>query len=246
MQQFIQKGWDPLLASFKLAQLYIEKTDPQEAERMSKTLVEIDKESNQAKKQHMLKAFAESMKAGDLFTNQYTKAALTAAMQNEALLHQLVKGAAGVSGELDKDLRNRRSMSKQLWAEVAYAWDEAARQVGDALRPLTDTVGRVLKQLGLGLSTIAAKAPLALAALTTLAGGFIGLKALQASWNLGKGIWSLAKGSLLGGKTQPVYVTNLGNFAGKLLPSKLGGALGKAGGYLGGALSHWQCRLSNL
>lgn len=185
MQQFIQKGWDPLLASFKLAQLYIEKTDPQEVARMSKTLVDIDKESNQAKKQHMLKAFAESMKAGDLFTNQYTKAALTAAMQNEALLHQLVKGASGVSGKLDKDLRDRRTMSKQLWAEVTYAWDEAARQVGDALRPLTDTVGRVLKQLGLGLSTIAAKAPLALAALTTLAGGFIGLKALQASWNLG-------------------------------------------------------------
>lgn len=105
MQQFIQKGWAQLLASFKLAQLYIEKTDPQEAARMSKTLVNIDKQSKQAKKQHMLKAFAESMKASDLFTNQYTKAALTTAMQNEALLHQLVKGASGVSGELDKDLR---------------------------------------------------------------------------------------------------------------------------------------------
>lgn len=238
MQQFIQKGWDPLLASFKLAQLYIEKSDPEEAARMSKTLAAIDQESNQAKKQAMLKAFAESMKAGDLFTNQYTKAALTAAMQNEALLHQLVKGAAGVSGELDKDLRDRRVMSKQIWAEVVQAWDEAARQVGDALRPLTDTVGSVLKQLGLGIASLAEKAPLAIAAITTLAGGFIGLKALQASWSIGKGALAVAQGTLLGGMAKaPGYTTNLGGVAGKSRLGKLGGALGKSGGYLGGALA---------
>ncbi|XAV88514.1 MAG: hypothetical protein AAHH96_07375 [Candidatus Symbiodolus clandestinus] len=50
-------------------------------------------------------------------------------------------------------------------------------------------------------------------------------------------MWSLAKGSLLGGKAQPVYVTNLGNVAGKLLPTKLGRALGKASSYLGSTLA---------
>jgi hypothetical protein len=90
----------------------------------------------------MLQAFEATMKTGDLFADMQVKAALTAYMQNAGLYQRLKQNAAQASGKIEQDLIARRETSKQIWAEVGQAWDGALRRIGDALRPVTDTVGQ--------------------------------------------------------------------------------------------------------
>ncbi|MCZ2898079.1 phage tail tape measure protein, partial [Burkholderia thailandensis] len=138
MKEAVGKGWSTLEASFVLARAYIERVDPAKAKQLAEAAKSINAELDPAKRQKQIRAFEETMKTGDLFNDMQVKAALTAYLQNADLYTNLKRNAASASGEIEKDLKDRRDASKQIWKEVADQWDEAMRSIGDALRPVTD------------------------------------------------------------------------------------------------------------
>ncbi|MCA8382583.1 MULTISPECIES: phage tail tape measure protein [Burkholderia cepacia complex] len=230
MREAIGKGWSTLEASFVLARAYIERVDPAKAKQLAAAAKQFNSEMDPAKRQTQMAAFAETMKTGDLFNDMQVKAALTAYMQNAELYSNLKRNAQQASGEIQKDLEARRETSKQIWSEVGQRWDDAMRSIGDALRPITDRVGEAAKGAGSGIQSAADSAPKATAAVVGIAGTVLAVRGAKALWSIGRGMFDIARGTLLarGGRGAAGRAGGAG---------AAGGAVGRALDAIGGAAS---------
>ncbi|MCO8421396.1 phage tail tape measure protein [Burkholderia cenocepacia] len=232
MREAIGKGWSTMEASFVLARAYIERVDPAKAKQLAAAAKQFNSEMDPSKRQAQMAAFAETMKTGDLFNDMQVKAALTAYMQNAELYSNLKRNAQQASGEIQKDLEARRETSKQIWNEVGQRWDDAMRSIGDALRPITDRVGEVAKGAGSGIQSAADSAPKATAAVVGIAGTVLAVRGAKALWSIGRGMFDIARGTLLarGGRGAAGRAGGgAGGAVGRALDA-LGGAAGAAGG----------------
>jgi len=218
MREAIGKGWSTLEASFVLARAYIERTDPAKAKQLADAAKSINRESDPEKRRAQIAAFEDTMKTGDLFNDMQVKAALTAYLQNADLYQRLKKESAQASGEIVKDLADRRDASKQIWSEVGQQWNDAMRSIGDALRPVTDAVGHATKATGEGLAKITDAAPKATMAVAGVAAGFIAYRGAKSLFQIGRGALDIARGSILVGR------------------GRAGAAIGGAGGGKGGPM----------
>ncbi|SDQ38326.1 Phage-related minor tail protein [Burkholderia orbicola] len=227
MREAIGKGWSTLEASFVLARAYIERVDPAKAKQLAAAAKQFNSEMDPAKRQTQMAAFAETMKTGDLFNDMQVKAALTAYMQNAELYSNLKRNAQQASGEIQKDLEARRETSKQIWSEVGQRWDDAMRSIGDALRPITDRVGEAAKGAGSGIQSAADSAPKATAAVVGIAGTVLAVRGAKALWSIGRGMFDIARGTLLarGGRGTAGRARGAG---------AAGGAVGRALDAIGG------------
>lgn len=234
MREAIGKGWSTLEASFVLARAYIERVDPAKAKQLAAAAKQFNSEMGPARRQTQMAAFAETMKTGDLFNDMQVKAALTAYMQNAELYSNLKGNAQQASGEIQKDLEARRETSKQIWSEVGQRWDDAMRSIGDALRPITDRVGEAAKGAGSGIQSAADSAPKATAAVVGIAGTVLAVRGAKALWSIGRGMFDIARGTLLarGGRGAAGRAGGsgaAGGAVGRALDA-IGGAAGAAGG----------------
>ncbi|HEB3529315.1 TPA: phage tail tape measure protein [Burkholderia cenocepacia] len=234
MREAIGKGWSTLEASFVLARAYIERVDPAKAKQLAAAAKQFNSEMDPAKRQTQMAAFAETMKTGDLFNDMQVKAALTAYMQNAELYSNLKRNAQQASGEIQKDLEARRETSKQIWSEVGQRWDDTMRSIGDALRPITDRVGEAAKGAGSGIQSAADSAPKATAAVVGIAGTVLAVRGAKALWSIGRGMFDIARGTLLarGGRGAAGRAGGAGapgGAVGRALDA-IGGAAGAAGG----------------
>ncbi|RKF36159.1 phage tail tape measure protein [Paraburkholderia fungorum] len=197
MHEAIGKGWSTLEASFVLARAYIERTDPAKAKQLSDAARSINGESDPDKRRAQIAAFEDTMKTGDLFNDMQVKAALTAYLQNADLYQKLKKESSQASGEIAKDLADRRDASKQIWSEVGQQWNDAMRSIGDALRPVTDAVGNATKTAGQGLAKITDAAPKTTMAVTGIAASLIAYRGAKSLFQIGRGALDIARGSIL-------------------------------------------------
>lgn len=195
MREAIGKGWSTMEASFVLARAYIEQADPEKAKQLAAAAQQFNRESDPAKREAQMRAFEETMKTGDLFNDMQVKAALTAYMQNADLYQRLKREGAKASGEIEKDLADRRASSKQKWAEVGQAWDEAMRRIGDALKPVTDAVADFAAGAGSSVAKLAAESPKATVAIGGVLASILAFRGGRAVWTIGKGLTNLAKGT---------------------------------------------------
>ena len=197
MREAIGKGWSTLEASFVLARAYIERTDPAKAKQLADAATRINGEADPDKRRAQIAAFEDTMKTGDLFNDMQVKAALTAYLQNADLYQKLKRESAQASGEIAKDLADRRDASKQVWSEVGQQWNDAMRSIGDALRPVTDAVGHAAKTAGEGLTKITDAAPKTTMAVAGVAAGLIAYRGAKSLFQIGRGALDLARGSIL-------------------------------------------------
>ncbi|MFM0427565.1 phage tail tape measure protein [Paraburkholderia aspalathi] len=197
MREAIGKGWSTLEASFVLARAYIERTNPAKAKQLSDAAKSINGESDPDKRRAQIAAFEDTMKTGDLFNDMQVKAALTAYLQNADLYQKLKKESSQASGEIAKDLADRRDASKQIWSEVGQQWNDAMRSIGDALRPVTDAVGNATKTAGQGLAKITDAAPKATMAVAGVAASLIAYRGAKSLFQIGCGALDIARGSIL-------------------------------------------------
>lgn len=229
MKTNIAQGWSTLEASLAIAKDYVERIDPKKAEEIKKFAASMDQVSDPAKRQAQIAAFEEVMKTGDLFHDMQVKAALTAYMQNSDLYAKLKREAAESNGLLEKNLNERRETSKQKWAEVGNAINDALETVGDAMRPVTDRVADAVAGVTRFSTGLAKMNPTVTTTVATVAAAFLGLRTLGAAWTIGKGAFDIARGTIMArgaGK--------LGGLA-SILPGKAGEVAGKAADVLGGA-----------
>ncbi|MWA16873.1 phage tail tape measure protein [Burkholderia pseudomallei] len=259
MKEAIGKGWSTLEASFVLARAYIDRVDPAKAKQLAEAAKSINAELDPAKRQKQIRAFEETMKTGDLFTDMQVKAALTAYMQNADIYQKMKRNGADISGQIQKDLDDRRETSKQIWKEVVDQWDDAMRSIGDALRPVTDLAGEQAKKAGAKVRDVVDASPRAAAAVIGVAGAAIAYRGARAAWSIGRGVLDVARGARMarggGGKgakpgrgtqaldalgaaasgVQRVFVVNLpgggigSGSVGDLIEGAAGGGGGKAG-----------------
>jgi len=197
MREAIGKGWSTLEASFVLARAYIERTDPAKAKQLADAAKTINSESDPDKRRAQIAAFEDTMKTGDLFNDMQVKAALTAYLQNADLYQKLKRESAQASGEIAKDLADRRDASKQVWSEVGQQWNDAMRSIGDALRPVTDAVGHAAKTAGEGLTKITDAAPKTTMAVAGVAASLIAYRGAKSLFQIGRGALDIARGSIL-------------------------------------------------
>ncbi|MFG6692991.1 phage tail tape measure protein [Burkholderia pseudomallei] len=195
MKEAIGKGWSTLEASFVLARAYIERVDPAKAKQLAEAAKSINAELDPAKRQKQIRAFEETMKTGDLFTDMQVKAALTAYMQNADIYQKMKRNGADISGQIQKDLDDRRETSKQIWKEVVDQWDDAMRSIGDALRPVTDLAGEQAKKAGAKVRDVVDASPRAAAAVIGVAGAAIAYRGARAAWSIGRGVLDVARGA---------------------------------------------------
>ncbi|CAN7395509.1 phage tail tape measure protein [Paraburkholderia terricola] len=197
MREAIGKGWSTLEASFVLARAYIERTDPAKAKQLADAATRINGEADPDKRRAQIAAFEDTMKTGDLFNDMQVKAALTAYLQNADLYQKLKRESAQASGEIAKDLADRRDASKQIWSEVGQQWNDAMRSIGDALRPVTDAVGHATKTTGEGLTKITDAAPKTTMAVAGVTAGLIAYRGAKSLFQIGRGALDIARGSIL-------------------------------------------------
>lgn len=264
MKEAIGKGWSTLEASFVLARAYIERVDPAKAKQLAEAAKSINAELDPAKRQKQIRAFEETMKTGDLFNDMQVKAALTAYLQNADIYQKMKRNGADISGQIQKDLDDRRETSKQIWKEAVDQWDDSMRSIGDALRPVTDLAGEQAKKAGGKVRDIVDSSPRAAAAVIGVAGAAIAYRGARAAWSIGRGVLDVARGARMsrggggkGGKgakpgrggqaldalgagasgVQRVFVVNLpgGGIGGGSVGDLIESAAGAAGGKAGRA-----------
>ncbi|CAB3804887.1 phage tail tape measure protein [Paraburkholderia caffeinilytica] len=228
MREAIGKGWSTLEASFVLARAYIERTDPAKAKQLADAAKSINGESDPDKRRAQIAAFEDTMKTGDLFNDMQVKAALTAYLQNADLYQKLKKDSSQASGEIAKDLADRRDASKQVWSEVGQQWNDAMRSIGDALRPVTDAVGHAAKTAGNGLTKITDAAPKATMAVAGVAAGLIAYRGAKSLFQIGRGALDIARGSILVARGGAGGAKSGGGPVGRAIEA-LGGAAAAAG-----------------
>jgi len=121
--------------------------------------------------------------------------------------------------------------------------DDAMRSIGDAIRPVTDSVADGINNVSRKLSGFADEFPRVTLGIGTAVAGLVALKGAVSAFKVGKGLMNLGRGTLMGNPNIPqkVIVTNLpgaggGLNAGDLDASGEGkkGKGGKGGGRGGG------------
>ncbi|WP_409297167.1 phage tail tape measure protein [Pseudomonas sp. KCJK8993] len=210
LQTGLEKGMSTLEASFALAMKYIQVTDPAKAAQMTAAQAQISQQTDPQKAQAMLAALAQSLRGADLFVNMQVDAALQAYAQGQDGYQKLKQDSLTASGVLDKNQAERRGTSAQIWKEADGAVDNLQQAFGQALTPATDRLGQSLTGLAHGLTELTHQAAPAVLGVTVLAGSLLALKKLQAAYTLGKGLFNVARGSMMGNPDfiQKVLVTN--------------------------------------
>lgn len=210
LQTGLEKGMSTLEASFALAMKYIQVTDPAKAAQMTAAQAQISQQTDPQKAQAMLAALAQSLRGDNLFANMQVNAALQAYAQGQDGYQKLKQDSLTASGVLDKNQAERRGTSAQIWKEADGAVDNLQQAFGQALTPATDRLGQSLTWLANGMTELTNQAAPAVLGVTVLAGSLLALKKLQAAYTLGKGLFNVARGSMMGNPDfiQKVLVTN--------------------------------------
>ncbi|ORL62379.1 phage tail tape measure protein [Pseudomonas putida] len=194
----IQKGMNTLEASMALAMRYVEATDPAKAQKIKDAQSNIDKEADPEKARAALDALEKTLRTGDLFADMQVKAALTAYAQNRGLYNDLKNDSQKSAGILEKNLAERRETSAQRWSELTQAVDDSMRSIGDAIRPATDVAAQGLTWVARGISGLSDKLPMVVMGVAGVTAAVIGLLTAASAVKVGRGVFNVARGTLMG------------------------------------------------
>jgi hypothetical protein len=189
-------------------------SDPAKAAKMADLQKQIADAQDPAAAQKMLNGYLEMAGLSEFISDRQAKQAALAVLQNQKLHESNLKLIQAADGEakIEKDLADRRAASAQKWKEAGQAFDDAMVSIGDALRPITDTVATGLIKIGQTISALANHFPGVTQGILALASAFAIFKSVLGVFKIGSGIFNILRGGLMaaGG-------------------AKIGGALGLAG-----------------
>ena len=220
MQSAIAGGLDPITAFLKLIQESTRETDPAKAAEMAELQKQIAEAQDPAAAQKMLNGYLEIAGLSEFISDRQAKQAALAVLQNQKLHESNLRLIQAADGEakIEKDLADRRAASAQKWREVGQVLDEMMVSIGDALRPITDTVATGLINIGKTISSLTNQFPGVTQGILAIASAFAIFKTVLGAFKIASGIFNILCGGLMaaGG-------------------AKIGGALGLAG--TGGAVA---------
>jgi hypothetical protein len=100
------------------------------------------------------------------------------------------------TGLLERDQKAVRARSESTWAETGRATENAGRQVGDVLRPVTDWTAEALTGVATGAGELAQAWPSLTRSAAVVAGTLAAAAAAFGTWKAASGMFSLGKGML--------------------------------------------------
>lgn len=199
MQGAVAKGLDPITAFLRLIQEATRQTDPGKAAKMAELQKQVAEAQDPAAAQKMLNGYLEIAGLSEFISDRQAKQAALAVLQNQKLHESNLKLIQSADGEakIEKDLADRRAASAQKWREAGQAFDNAMVSIGDALRPITDSLASMISSLGNAVAEIADKFPGATQMLLAIASAFAALKAFMGIFKIGGGIINILRGGLM-------------------------------------------------
>lgn len=199
MQAAIAGGLDPITAFLQLIQESTQQTDPAKAAQMAELQKQIADAQDPAAAQKMLNGYLEIAGLSEFISDRQAKQAALAVLQNQKLHESNLRLIQAADGEakIEKDLADRRAASAQKWREVGNAFDDAMVSIGDALRPITDTVATGLIKIGQTISALANQFPGVTQGILALASAFAIFKSVLGVFKIASGIFSILRGGLM-------------------------------------------------
>ncbi|PTQ70858.1 minor tail protein [Nitrosomonas oligotropha] len=199
MELAISQGLDPVTAFLKLVQKMSSQSDPAKAAQMADLQKQIADAQDPAAAQKMLDGYLEMAGLSEFISDRQAKQAALAVLQNQKLHESNLKLIQAADGEakIEKDLADRRAASAKKWREVGYAFDEAMVSIGDALRPITDTVATGLINIGKTISSLASQFPGVTQGILAIASAFAIFKSMLGIFKIGSGIFNILRGGLM-------------------------------------------------
>lgn len=243
MQAAIAGGLDPITAFLKLIQESTRQTDPAKAARMAELQKQIADAQDPAATQKMLNGYLEIAGLSEFISDRQAKQAALAVLQNQKLHESNLRLIQAADGEakIEKNLADRREASAQKWREVGFAFDEMMGSIGDALRPITDTVATGLIKIGNTISALTNQFPGVTQVILALASAFAIFKSVLGAFKIASGIFNILRGlfTAAGGAKIPGGIGEKLNFPGAAagstgIKSVLSG-IGGIGGSIAGA-----------
>lgn len=198
MQGAVAKGLDPITAFLQLIQEATRQTDPAKAAQMAELQKQVAEAQDPAAAQKMLNGYLEIAGLSEFISDRQAKQAALAVLQNQKLHESNLKLIQSADGEakIEKDLADRRAASAQKWKEAGQAFDNAMVSIGDALRPITDTVATGLIKIGQTISALADQFPGVTQGVLGLASAVAIFKSVLGIFKIGGGIINILRGVL--------------------------------------------------
>ena len=199
MQAAIATGLDPITAFLQLIQESTRQADPAKAAQMVELQKQIADAQDPAAAQKMLNGYLEIAGLSEFISDRQAKQAALAVLQNQKLHESNLRLIQAADGEakIEKDLADRRATSAQKWREAGQAFDEAMVSIGDALRPITDTVATGLIKVGQTISMLANQFPGVTQGVLGLASAFAIFKSVLGIFKIASGILNILRGGLM-------------------------------------------------
>lgn len=199
MELAISQGLDPITAFLRLIQKMSSQSDPAKAANMADLQKQIAEAQDPAAAQKMLDGYLEMAGLSEFISDRQAKQAALAVLQNQKLHESNLRLIQTADGEakIEKDLADRRAASAQKWREAGHAFDEAMVSIGDALRPITDTVATGLIKIGQAISALANQFPGITQGILAIASAFAIFKSVLGIFKIASGIFNIVRGGLM-------------------------------------------------
>lgn len=211
------KADNPVEAFIKLSDVLLKQQDPSKFKEVQALKKRIQESANgSAEEAQAMASLLESAGLATIVSDQSAQAGLLAqikyggAIKEDMATIKETDGKAKIGGDAEK----ARETSNAKWDTVKASSEAAMTRIGDAIRPMTDSFADGLAKITYAVADMVEKAPNVVTAIAGIGAAFLGAKTLFSGFKIGKGLFNLARGKLLGaGKddVQKVFVTNQGD-----------------------------------
>ena len=209
------KADNPVEAFILLSEQLVKKQNPAKAKKIEALKAKIKQaKEGSAEEDQAVVALLEASGLSSIVSNKKASAGLAAQIRYGNEIKNNIASIKGTDGQakIEKDAKDARDASKLRWGSVAASMQASMISIGDALRPLTDSVADGLTVIGNGLASLTDKYPAVVRGMTLMAAGVVALGAAVSAFKVGKGLLNVGRGTLMGdpNKVQKVLVTNPG------------------------------------
>ena len=208
------KAANPVDAFIMLSEQLIRKQDPAKAKKIEALKAKIKGSvDGSAEEAQAMVALTEAAGLATIVSDQSASAGLLAQIKYGDKIKadmSVIKGTDG-KAKIEADAAKARETSNRKWATATAGIESSMTRIGDAVRPLTDLAADGLAKVAYGLGELAGRFPTVISGATVLAAGVVALGTAMSAYKMGKGVFNVARGSLMGNPNIPqkVIVTNM-------------------------------------
>ena len=207
------KAANPVDAFIMLSEALIKRQDPAKAKKIEALKAKIRASADgSAEEEQAMVALTEAAGLANIVSDQSASAGLLAQIKYGDKIKTDMATIKETDGKakIEADAARARETSNRKWQAATSSMEASMTSIGNAIRPLTDTVADGLGWVGYALANLSDKYKPVVAGTTLLATGIVALGTAMSAYKMGKGLINVGRGTLMGNPNieQRVFVTN--------------------------------------